>query len=172
MNATLKVANHLTDRELEARADGARKHVWEWTRWRAILLFRQGESAKDVARFLDRKEDWVRRTVRHYNRNGPEAVRDMRDENSRPAHVGPELMKAFVQAVQHDEPPTGGRWTGTKAMLWLNERLVKPIGRSAAYQTMHRADLSWQVPRPRHVDADPEAQEAFKKKSLRPKSKK
>lgn len=55
--ALLTTASHLTDLELETRADGARKCIWEWCRWRAILLFKQGESAVDVARFLGRQED-------------------------------------------------------------------------------------------------------------------
>lgn len=165
MTAPLKVADHLTDAELEAHADAARKRHWEWARWRAILAFKQGESAEDIARILGSKPDWVRRTVRRYNKNGPDGVRDGREDNATDPRVGPELMAAFVQAVEHDEPPGGGRWTGEKARSWLNQRLAKPIPLSTAYNTLHRGELSWQVPRPRHVEADPKAQEEFKKKS-------
>jgi transposase len=171
MTAPLKVAAHLTDEELEARAHGARARLWEWARWRAILLFKQAESAADIARFLGRKEDWVRRTVRSYNKDGPDSVRDLREDNGTEARVGPELMAALVEAVQHDEPPGGGRWTGGKAQVWLNQRLEKPIPQSTAYNTLHRAKLSWQVPRPRSVEADPQAQDDFKKKPLKTRSK-
>lgn len=96
----------------------------------------------------------------------------MREDNGGCGRVGQELLAALVQAVEHDEPPGGGRWTGIKAKLWLNQRLEKPIPTSTAYNTLHRAKLSWQVPRPRHLDADAAAQDEFQKKPLKARSKK
>ena len=163
MPRALVVSDHLTEAELEARADPRGKTSWEWARWPTVLMWKRGESARDIANMLGFNVDWARRTVRRYDKDGPDAMRDGRDDNAGQARVGPELLAALVQAVHHEEPPTGGRWTGKKVRTWLNERLPKPIKMTAAYETLHRAKLSWQVPRPRHTQADAQKQEDFKK---------
>lgn len=164
MSRLLVVADHLTEAELEARAAPGGKTSWEWARWRAVLMWKRGESARDIASMLGFNPDWARRTVRRYNAMGPDGMRDGRDGNATQSPIGPELLAGLVQAVQHEEPPTGGRWTGFKAQAWLNARLPEPIQKTAAYEALHRANLSWQVPRPRHTEADAQAQDEFKKK--------
>ena len=163
MPRTLSAANHLPEADLEERARPAGKSALEWARWRAVLLWTRGESARDISVALGFNEDWVRRTVRRYNASGPNGMRDGRKDNAPETLVGPELMAALVEAVEHSDPEGGGRWNGYKVHAWLNARLPKPIHLATAHDVLHRAKLSWQVPRPRHADADDKAQDQFKK---------
>jgi transposase len=164
VSTKLSVHPHLSDTELAQRAASA-KESGEWRRWMAVVRFSRGESAGDIAKALERKPDWVRRTVRDYNAGGPDSVRDGRFRSGRGHKTSPELRQALFEAVQHDEPSAGGRWLGIKAQQWFADQGVE-LGLSTTYRAMHLAGLSVQLPRPRHAKADAEAQEAFKKKGL------
>ena len=161
MSNKLSVQAHVSDAELAQRAAGA-KESGEWRRWMAILRFSRDESASDIAKALERKADWVRRTVRDYNEGGAESVRDGRFRSGRGHKATPELRQALFEAVKSAEPSAGGRWLGIKAQQWFADQGVE-LGLSTTYRAMHLAGLSVQQPRPRHAKADAEAQETFKK---------
>lgn len=161
--AVLKVTPHLTLEELEVGAESA-STVGEWRRWRAVGLKAAGGKASEIAQVLQRKEDWVRRTVRHYNERGPVALRDGRVGNRRERLLSPVQEAALVEAVAHEEPTGGGMWTGPKVAAWMEAQTGRPVQVSTAYLALHRLGLSWKAPRPRSVKADAQAQEAFKKK--------
>ena len=162
----LEVLPHLSIEELERRAQEASDHG-EWCRWRAIALKAEGRSAEEIAKFLQHKPDWVRRTVRTYNSNGPEAVADRRAGNRKPRRLSLALEVELLHAVEHEEPAEGGLWTGAKVATWIAKRLGSPVRLSTAYNYLHRLNLSWKFPRPRNTKASQEAQEAFKKKRWR-----
>ena len=64
-------------------------------------------------------------------------------------------------------PPPGGtpttRWSGRLVAAWMSERLGRPVALQRGYDYLQRLRYSPQVPRQRHVHADPVAQKQFKK---------
>ena len=77
MALILSVSPHLTHNELVARFKNC-TDADERLRWQAVLLKSEGRSAAELADVCKRREDWVRRTVRAYNSEGPAALVDRR----------------------------------------------------------------------------------------------
>jgi transposase len=50
---------------------------------------------------------------------------------------------------------------------WLSKRLGRQVGRQLGWRYLRRLGAHWLKPRPRHVQADPQAQTEFKQR-LRP----
>jgi transposase len=59
--------------------------------------------------------------------------------------------------------PDGGLWNSTKVAKWMSEKLGRPVSFQRGWDYLQRLGLSPKRPRPRHVEADAEAQAAFKK---------
>ena len=80
-----------------------------------------------------------------------------------------ELRQALVEAPPGGMPNAwpNARWSGRLVALWMSERLGRLVAVQRGYDYLQRLRYSPQVPRQRHVHADPAAQEASKKK-LRP----
>jgi transposase len=111
---------------------------------------------------------WIGRIARRYNQQGPAGVKDRRHQ-SRPS-------APLLSAVQQDElvaalavgsAPEGDRWSGRTVAAWISQRLGRRVGRQLGWTYLRRLGARLQVPRPRHVQADPQAQADFKQ-HLRP----
>ncbi len=82
MSRTLAVHPHLTIEELKARYLRC-KVVGERDRLHCVLMKAECRPAREIAAFFHKKEDWVRRTVRKYNKEGPEGMKDGRVNNGK-----------------------------------------------------------------------------------------
>ena len=56
-------------------------------------------------------------------------------------------------------------WNGRRVQEWVKTTLQKDLYLGRCYEFLDAVGYSQQVPRPRHVEADQERQEDFKKKS-------
>jgi transposase len=100
-----------------------------------------------------------------YNQKGPEAIPDGRHKNpGQKPLLSPQLQEELRQALLKPHP-RDGLWTGRSVAEWLCERLGRPVPYNTAWEWMRRLGFSPLRPRPRHREADPQAQEAFKKNS-------
>jgi len=63
--------------------------------------------------------------------------------------------------------PYGGLWTSAKVARWIGERLGRKVWPQRGWVYLRDLGMTLQRPRPRHVQADAEAQAAFKKNSRR-----
>jgi len=63
--------------------------------------------------------------------------------------------------------PEGDEWLGRTVAEWMSARLGRPVSVQLGWTYLVRLDGKRRKPRPRHVQADPEQQEAFKKTSAR-----
>jgi len=84
--------------------------------------------------------------------------------------VRPPLLSAAQQqelaAAVQGPAPTGGLWTGPEVARWIAEKTGRAqVAPQRGHDYLRRIGMSPQLPRPRHTNADPAAQEAFKKKS-------
>lgn len=160
----LKVSPHLDHAELVRRFKLC-EDAGERMRWQAVMLKAEGRTARDIADVCKRREDWVRRTVRAYNEDGPEGLVDGRQENG-PDHSLDEGQRAALAAALGADPPDGGLWTARKVTQWIKDHTGAVLTEHTGWLYMVRAGFTRQVPRPKHPDADEEAQQAFKKRGL------
>lgn len=83
-----------------------------------------------------------------------------------------EGLSALQDALEKEDPPGGGAWTGPKVSLWLSARLGRPVHPRTGWAYL-RKRLHWSIKAPsqEHPESDAEAVMAFKKGGLRKASK-
>lgn len=164
MPAASPLADHLNEAELRVRYLSAPTRI-EGIRWHALLLRRQGYSHARIADITQRGTRWVSTTIRRYNEGGPDAVADQRAKNGKQPYLS-DAQQDQLRALLQGPPPDGGIWTGKKVLAWIEQQLGSEHTLTMAYDYIHRAAFSQQVPRPQHQKADQAAQQAVKKGGL------
>lgn len=160
MPKSIRLEPHLSTDELGTRYQSA-KQPFERTRWHALWLLSRGRSSGEVAQITGRKAQWVRRLVQRYNAQSEEAVADKRHRNrGHPPLLSPPQRAALALALE-GPAPDGENWNGPKAALWMSELLGRPVRPQRGWEALRRAGYTPQRPRPRHQEADPEAQDSF-----------
>ncbi|UZX16385.1 helix-turn-helix domain-containing protein [Thermus sp. PS18] len=76
----MTVGDHLILNELWQRVKKAKDPI-ERTRFLAVYHAKKGLTAKEIARITLNTPRWVQETVRRYNQEGPEALKDRRHRN-------------------------------------------------------------------------------------------
>jgi transposase len=141
----------------------------EKTRWQAIMLCMEGYRRGEIASICKHERGWVTATVHHWNQFGKEGLLDDRRENGRACYLSDEQQKQ-LGALLDTPAPDGGIWSGKQVVEWIHETTQKKVTVKCGIDYLHRAEMTQQMPRPQHPDADPVAQETFKKKPSRPAS--
>ena len=96
-----------------------------------------------------------------------EAVHDLRHQNrGAPTLLSDAELLWLGRAIRADQEP----WSGLRVQRELAQEFGKKVHLSRCYEFLAAVGYSRQEPRPRHVEANPAAQEAFKKKSSRKQS--
>lgn len=162
MATILKVLPHLSDEQLRRRAEDA-DDPDERMRWVAILQKKAGRSPELIADFCNRRPDWVRRVVRKYNAEGPDAIADRRTSNGVPPLLDSAGLKELERVVLNDTPPGGGDWNGPKVARWMTARLGRTVHPRTGWAYLAKR-LRWSIKAPEHLhpESDEEAVEAFK----------
>jgi transposase len=164
MAPPLQVTPHLSLDELYDRyrrnQDGTAK-----IHWQILWLKAQGHKTQQIAEFTGYQPDWIRRIVRRYNAEGPSSVGDRRSENGR-APMLDETHQEHLLGALMEPPEDGGLWNSTKVAKWMSEQMGRPVWPQRGWDYLHRFGMTSKGPRPRHVEADEQAQEEFKKKFL------
>ena len=103
---------------------------------------------------------WIRR----HDGEGVEGLRD-RARSGQPQRLAREHEQAFLQRLHAGPPPGSGlaAWRGEDLRALLRQEFDAEYSLSGVYALLHRLGQSSLVPRPRHPESDPAAQEAFKK---------
>lgn len=145
----------LADKGLSARERG---------RVRTIRLLALGWEAKDVAEAVGLSRNSVYRRKAEFLEKGEDALRAVGWGGRRNEVLGVAEEARFV--ARFEEAARKGEMVTAGAML---VELRRHAGGSASQATLYRilARHGWRkvVPRPRHPDADPARQEAFKETS-------
>ena len=159
----LEVVKHLSLSELFERYRRAEDPTLK-SHFQVIWLKAQGWETPDVARCTGYKTDWVRRLVRRYNAHGPASLGDRRADNGREPLLSEKQRQELLEALGKPSP-YGGLWSSAKVARWIGERLGRKVWPQRGWVYLRDLGMTLQRPRPRHVKADPKAQEAFKKNS-------
>ncbi len=100
-----------------------------------------------------------------YLAHGLESIRDQRHGNrGAPTLLSDVEVLLLAQSIRADIAE-GGVWSGNRVQEWVRITLNKELYLSRCYEFLDAVGSSRQLPRPRHVEADQERQEEFKKKS-------
>lgn len=160
MGARISLAAHLSSEALRARYLSCRDRI-ERTRWHGLWLLCQGRNSDEVAALLGHTPTWVRRVAARYNRRGPAAMKDGRQGNRGQAPLlDAAQTQALIQALE-GSASDGTPWSGPKVAAWMAEQLGRPVHPQRGWEYLRRTGHTPQRPRPRHQQADAEAQACF-----------
>jgi transposase len=162
----IHLAPYLSVDELAACYRSTKDPV-ERSRWQFLWLLARGLTATVIASMTGYSAYWIGRIARRYNERGPDGVKDQRHQ-TRP---GRRLLTAAQQDALYGAlggpAPQYARWTGRTVAEWIAHHVGRPIRRQLGWTYLRRLGARLRVPRPRHVQVDPQAQVDFKQ-HLRP----
>jgi len=165
MGAALPIRDELTAVALRrhARHEPNRRAA---LRMLAIANALEGMSRAEAARLAGMERQALRDAVVRYNAEGLAGLHD-RPKPGRPQRLGEAEQAALAARVFRGPDP--GRdgvsaWTRADLAAWLAARFAKPFHPSSLSRVLRRLDLSRQKVRPVHPEADPRAQERFRKR--------
>ena len=121
------------------------------------------QAAKQAGMGRQTLRDWVIR----FNVEGVEGLRD-RPRSGRPPFLGEGQMAAFKALVlRGPDPERDGvsSWTAKDLCRMVQDRFGVSYSENGMLDLLHGLGLSWQKTRPVHPQANPKAQQAFKKTS-------
>ena len=165
MGAALPIRGELTPEALrrQARHEPNRRAA---LRMLAIANALEGMSRAEAARLAGMERQALRDAVVRYNGEGLTGLRD-RPKPGRPARLSEAEQAALAARVfRGPNPERDGvsAWTRADLCGWLEARFGKPFHPSSLSRVLKRLDLSRQEARPVHPEADPKAQERFRKR--------
>lgn len=160
MPARLRLARHLSHDDLFGRYQAAECPVAR-SHWQVLWMLSRGWRTDDISEAIGYSPTWIRKLVGRYNRGGAEAMGDQRRYNpGAQALLSPE-DEADLRSALESATEQGDAWSGAQVARWMSTRLGHPVGRQRGWETLRRLGYTPQRPRPRHTDADPEAQARF-----------
>ena len=162
----IKLTEHLSTDELALRYRQASDPVTR-SHFQILWLLAQGKSTGYVAEITGYCPDWIRKLIRRYNAQGPDAMGDQRQHNPGGQWLLSQEQKAQLEHLLEQAPEDGGLWTSTKVAAWMREVTGQKVHPQRGWDYLRLLGYTPQVPRPRHYKADPDAQQTFKKRRFR-----
>jgi transposase len=163
----MQVADHHTAAELRQFIRRERRAAIV-RRLQTILGALAGETSKALAPRVQLSERSVRDWVSRYNRDGLAGLED-RPGRGRKKALSDEQEQRLRQRIRAGATADDGVCTlrGEDVRRILAEEFGVVRKLPATYNLLHKLGFTVLRPRPQHPDADPAAQEAFKKKRPR-----
>ena len=165
MGAALVIRDDLTPEALrrQARREPNRRAA---LRMLAIATALEGASRADAARLAGMERQALRDAVIRYNAEGLAGLYDRPTPGRRKRLSEAEQAALAAHIFRDPDPEHDGvsAWTRADLCLWLEDRFGKTFHPSSLSRVLRRLDLSRQKTRPVHPQADPAAQERFRKR--------
>jgi transposase len=162
MGKITKSILHLSKEEIQERikATVGFWRVQKWlVVWNALVAPRP---AKEIALHTGLAEQSVHNLISRYNRLGPEAVEGPGKGGRRRSYLSWDEEASFLESFRK-AALTGQIATAPEIKEALEKRLGHKVHKTMVSRLLKRHGWRKLVPRPFHVDADKEKQEAFKK---------
>jgi transposase len=161
----MNVATHHSEQQLqrladqESRADLAK-------RLRTVFLAKQGFTAPEISLCTGFSPRSVQEWVGRYNREGLSGLETKPGRGRKPP-LTPDEAERLKRRIDAGPLPDDGVCTlrGKDVQRILQREFGRLRSLNAVYGLLHRLGYSSLVPRPQHPEADPAAQEEFKKSS-------
>ena len=121
-----------------------------------------------VASVIGVSRQTIWRWIRQFRENGIEGLKDL-PKGHNPAKLNPEQQKQIYNWLSESENSKGEsiHWTLESLKLEILNVFGISVGRTPLWLLIKKQGFRQKVPRPSHIKADKEAQEAFKKKLLK-----
>ena len=159
----MHVETHCSQEEMERRIRNAKQAKLR-QRLRIVSWAGCGETAEAIVERVGlsrrRVQDWVAR----YNEHGLDGLQD-RPGRGRKLPLPQQQIEQLKQRLDEGPRDSDGVcvFTGTVIQQLIEREFSTSLSLSTTYYLLHAIGYSWLVPRPRHPQADPQKQEAFKK---------
>ena len=135
----------------------------ERRRIQLIALLTEGHSKAEVRAVTRYGDPAYCKAIQRYNTLGLAGLRDGRHDNlGAPQVLSDAQMLLLAQQIRFDFAREV-LWDGAKVKAWLKENFKLEIHPGRAYEFLAQVGFSRVSPRPRHVKADEEKQNEFKK---------
>ena len=159
------VADHLTLSELQA-ALRQETDLKLFQRLQIVEAARRGQTAGEVAETFLTTQRTVKRWVKRYNEEGLNGLKTRKGQG-RKGPLDEQQLERFRQRVLEGATPQDQVCTlrGKDFQAILKDEFGVVRSLDAVYQLLHRMGFESLQPRPRHAQADEEAQQAFQKNS-------
>jgi len=159
----LNVAPHLDTEQLGQRYRQAQNFV-ERTHYLILWHLSQKRSVQEVSEIVGYSERWIFEIARRFNEGGPNGIGDRRREN---LGAGNALLTSIqeidLRIALAFPPPEGGIWNSHKVADWISNKIGRPVSHQRGWDYLKKLGYRLRKPRPQHVKADKEKQQAFKK---------
>jgi len=164
MPRTLQLAEHFSEAELYERYRRTKDPV-ERSHWQVIWLKQRGKTTDEIQEVIGYSAYWIRTLIHRYNDQGEEGLTDRRHAHPGAAPMLCDEQQAELEGLlEREKAPDGGPWTGPKVARWIEQATGRAhVHDQRGWDYLLRLGFSAQTPRPRHDQADPAAQAAFKK---------
>ncbi|WP_221091377.1 winged helix-turn-helix domain-containing protein [Deinococcus aquaedulcis] len=130
-----------------------------------LAFLAEGKSAAEALKLTGYSYQGADKIIDAYHVQGLSGLKDQRHQNrGAPTLLSDAELLLLAQTIRADTA-SGGVWNGRRVQGWMKQTLGKTLHLSRCYEFLDAVGYSRQVPRPRHIEADPIAQEAFKKKA-------
>jgi transposase len=132
-------------------------------RLQMVILAMEGRSAPAIAEGVGSSRRTVQDWIYRYNRQGLNGLKEHRGGNHRlltPVQV--KRVREHIDRTAAD--PHAGIRRGEDLRQWIHRQFGVLYTITGVYELLHRLGYSYLMPRPRHAQSDPAAQELFKKK--------
>lgn len=133
----------------------------------ALAKKQEGWAVKHIAPMINKTEHTIHAWIKLYEAGGLEALFSIKPGRGRKSKitVAPNVVKEDIQALGANKK--GGRIVAEEVRRMLKEKHGVEYSRSATYYLLHRLNFSWISVRSIHPQANPTAQETFKKNSAK-----
>ena len=168
MAQSLLLTAHLSPEELYRHYRSAHDPT-ERSHWQIIWLKSQRKSTSAIREVTGYSAYWIREIIHRYNQERVEGLRDHgHDHPGAPAMLSDEQQQELARLLEDGSAPDRGPWTGPKLARWIEQRTGREkVHNQRGWDYLIRLGFTAQTPRPRHEEADPAQQEAFKKQAGR-----
>jgi len=166
MARVTRVAPHLTLEEVKQKLHAATA-TWLRQRWMVIYTaLLEPREAQEIARQLGVSRPFVSKISSLYKRFGPQGLETIGPGGRRNEYLSKDQEAAFL-APFIERARQGEIVTAKLIQQAFEQRVGHDVDESTIYRLLQRHQWRKLMPRPHHPQADPEAQEAFKKTLVR-----
>jgi transposase len=162
MGKVTKSIPHLSREEIQKKIKTT-VGFWRVQKWLVIWnALVDPRPAKEIALHTGLAEQSVHNLISKYNRLGPEALEGPGKGGRRRAYLSWDEEAAFLESFKQ-AALTGQVATAAEIKLELEKHLGHAVHKTMVYKLLKRQGWRQVVPRPFHVEANRQEQEAFKK---------
>jgi len=164
MGKVTKSIPHLSKEEIQGKIKTT-VGFWRVQKWLVIWnALVDPRPAKEIALHTGIAEQSVHNLISKYNRMGPEAVEGPGRGGRRRSYLSWDEEVAFLESFKQ-AALTGQVATAAEIKIALENLVGHTVHKTMVYKLLKRQGWRKLVPRPFHIDADKQEQEAFKKNS-------